>query len=92
VSDDEDGVKVRTHPGLCAGWGNCRRWAPDVYPLDEEGHVAIHLLDVPAEHAVAAWQGATACPERAITVIGLPERHWVVRAAEAAEAEAAGDR
>ena len=73
---DSEGVRVRTHPGLCAGWGNCHRWAPQVYPLDAEGYVDVHLLDVPAEHALEAWIGAGVCPERAITVIGPPERHW----------------
>jgi ferredoxin len=78
----EPGVRVRTHPGLCLGWGNCHRFAPDVYPLDEEGHVAVHLLDVPAELAYDAWLGAGACPEQAITVIGRPSRFWADRRAE----------
>ena len=30
------GVRIRAHPGLCEGWGNCHRWGPEVYPLDEE--------------------------------------------------------
>lgn len=63
------GVKVRTHPALCNGVGNCHRWAPDVYPLDADGCVDIHLLDVPAELASQARLGAEVCPERAITII-----------------------
>ena len=70
--DDTEGVRVRVHPGLCEGWGNCHRFAPDVYPLDEEGHIGIHLLDVPAEQAPQARLGAIACPEHAISVIGPP--------------------
>ncbi|MFN8018066.1 MAG: ferredoxin [Acidimicrobiales bacterium] len=70
------GVKVRTHPSQCLGWGNCHRFAPEVYPLDEDGMIAVHLLDVPAEHARDAWRGASVCPERAITVIGPPEEAW----------------
>ncbi len=62
------GLKVRAHPGLCEGWGNCHRWAPEVYPLDDEGRIAIHLLAVPEELAAAAWAGAQVCPARAITV------------------------
>ena len=64
----EVAVRVRTHPALCRGWGNCHRWAPEVYPLDEEGMIAIHLLEVPAEHAHAARIGASVCPEQAISV------------------------
>ncbi len=66
-------VRVRTHPGLCVGWGDCHRSAPHVYPLDDEGRVGVHMLDVPSEHADDAWRGASMCPERAITVIGPPE-------------------
>ncbi len=64
------GVRIRVHPGLCEGWGNCHRWGPDVYPLDEDGYIAIHLAEVPPELATAAWRGADACPAQAITVIG----------------------
>lgn len=74
-----DGVRVKAHPSLCLGYGNCHRFAPAVYPLDEEGYLAIHLLDVPPEHAVDAWRGASVCPERAITVVGEPESYWIRR-------------
>lgn len=79
LADDEEtevGVRVRAHPGLCLGYGLCHRFARDVYPLDEDNHIAIHLLDVPAELAYEAWVGASVCPQRAITVIGRPEAYW----------------
>jgi ferredoxin len=66
---DSDGVLVRTHPGLCLGWGNCHRFAPDVYPLDEEGKIDVHRLAVHGSHAYDAWLGAAACPEGVITVL-----------------------
>lgn len=69
VRTPEVGVKVRTHPALCNGVGNCHRWAPNVYPLDADGCVDVHLLDVPGELAAEARLGAQVCPERAITVI-----------------------
>ena len=47
----ETGVRVRTHPSLCTGFGNCHRWAPHVYPLDADGRVDIHLLDGRGEPA-----------------------------------------
>jgi ferredoxin len=77
--DAVDGVRVRTHPGLCVGIGNCHRWAPEVYPLDDDGHVGVHLLAVPPELAEQAWRGATVCPEQAITVIGPTEEYWIER-------------
>jgi ferredoxin len=70
------GVRVRAHPGLCQGWGNCHRFAPSVYFLDDDGYIGLHLLEVPAELAHAAMVGAGSCPEQAITVIGasVPDR------------------
>ena len=69
-------VRVRTHPGLCTASGECHRWAPDIYPLDADGRVALHVLEVDGALADAAWWGAAACPARAITVIGPPEEFW----------------
>lgn len=89
--DDGPGVRVRTHPALCQGWGNCHRWAPEVYPLDDEGLIAVHLLEVPAGHALAAWRGAQVCPQQAITVHGPPDTHWIERR-RAAAAAATQDR
>jgi ferredoxin len=63
------GVRVRVHPGVCEGWGLCHRFGGHVYPLDGEGFVDLHLLEVPPELAEAARQGASVCPAQAITVI-----------------------
>ena len=78
-SESAPPVRVRTHPGLCVGWGECHRWAPNIYPLDDDGHVAVHMMKVPSELADDAWWGASVCPERAITVIGPPEAYWFER-------------
>lgn len=63
------GVRVKTHPALCNGMGNCHRFAPEVYVLDDEGYIGLHLLDVPPELADKARLGAKVCPEGAITII-----------------------
>jgi ferredoxin len=63
------GVRVRVHPALCEGWGNCHRFAPEVYPLDGNGHIDVHLVEVPDDLAPWAVLGADACPEHAITII-----------------------
>lgn len=63
------GVRIRTHPSVCNGWGQCHRWASEVYPLDAEGCIDVHLLDVPPEYVEQALLGAAACPERVITVL-----------------------
>ena len=77
-----EGVRVRTHPSLCVGLGQCHRWAPEVYPLDEDGMIAIHKVAVPPELAHKAWLGASLCSEQAITVIGPPEEYWLRRRAD----------
>lgn len=88
--DDPPEVLVHTHPALCCGWGNCHRWAPDAYPLDEQGHIGVHRMHVPPEHAEDAYWGAQACPEHAITVIGPPEEFWkALRSRRSAERLAA---
>ena len=69
TSSTETGVRVRVHPGLCNGVGNCHRWVPEIYPLDADGYIDLHLLDVPAELAAQARLGAQVCPEGAITII-----------------------
>lgn len=79
AADDEVSVRIKTHPALCDGWGQCHRWAPDVYPLDEDGLIAVQRMEVPGELALHAWYGAQACPNGAITVIGPPEAYWVER-------------
>lgn len=77
--DWPDTVRVRVHPALCEGWGECHRWAGEVYPLDEEGCIDLHLAEIPPEHQVAAWLGAQACPQGAITLIGPSGEQWIER-------------
>lgn len=67
------GIRVRAHPALCEGWGNCHRFAAAVYPLDADGYLDLHVLGVPAELADLARLGAQVCPAQAITVIETAE-------------------
>ena len=69
MTDQPAGARVRTFPGLCQGWGQCHRWAPDVYVLDDNGHIDVHVVDVPADRVADARLGASACPAHAIIVI-----------------------
>jgi ferredoxin len=66
-------VRVKVHPGLCHGYGNCHRFASAVFALDDEGYIDVHLMDVPAELSEVARLGAGVCPEGAITVIELAD-------------------
>ena len=69
-------MKVKVHPSLCTGWGQCHHWAPDVYPLDEEGHNALHVMAVPPELAEQAYLGARSCPYHAISYDGPVPDRW----------------
>ena len=72
TSDDAElGVRVRVHPGLCQGWGNCHRFAAAVYSLDAEGYVDFHMVEVPPELADVARLGAEICPASAISIIAM---------------------
>jgi len=62
-------VRIKVHPGLCMGWGQCWRWGPEVYALDDEGYLDLIVVEIPPELEEAARLGAEACPEHAITVI-----------------------
>jgi ferredoxin len=66
-----ESLLVKAHPGLCEGWGECHRRAPDVFPLDDDGFIDVHLLEVPPELAVRAWTAAQACPIGVISVVGI---------------------
>ena len=73
-------MRIKVHPGLCNGWGECHRWGREVYPLDADGMCEMRLLEVPPEMEDHARFGAMACPEQAITVIDddpdAPRRFW----------------
>jgi len=62
-------MRIKAHPGLCNGHGLCRRFAPSVYQLDDEGYIDVHLVEVPPELEAAAELGAAVCPAGAITII-----------------------
>lgn len=70
-----ESLLVRAYPGLCEAWGNCHRWAPEVYALDENGKIDMHLLEVPPELAKSAWLGAQACPAGVIQIVDIVVRH-----------------
>jgi ferredoxin len=42
--------------------------AGDLYPLDDEGYIAVAEIDVPPGSEDLARRGARACPERIIVV------------------------
>jgi len=62
-------VRIKVHRALCEGHGVCRRFAPTVYQLDDEGYLDLHLVEVPPELERDARFGGMACPALAISII-----------------------
>jgi ferredoxin len=65
-------MKIKANPGLCEGHGLCRRFAPDVYHLDDEGYLDIHIMAVPPGLEHQAELGASVCPAGAIQILREP--------------------
>ncbi|MEU6140627.1 ferredoxin [Streptomyces sp. NPDC047081] len=61
-------MKVRIDTSACSGHARCAAAAPRLFRLDEDGYALPVDGDVPEELQQAAYDGESACPERAITV------------------------
>ncbi|MFA5608296.1 MAG: ferredoxin [Leucobacter sp.] len=61
-------MKVRLDKSKCQGHAMCNAVAPSVYPLDDEGYVAIDVVDVDDDDRDKAKLGVETCPERALFV------------------------
>jgi ferredoxin len=61
-------MKIRIDKAHCVGNARCAAVAPDLYPLDDDGYIAVEEIDVPPGQEALAQRGARACPERIITV------------------------
>jgi ferredoxin len=60
---------VRIEKAQCVGNARCHAVAEGLYPLDEDGYIAINGFEVAAGDEVRARRGARACPERIISII-----------------------
>jgi ferredoxin len=62
-------MKIRIERAQCVGNARCQAVADRLYPLDDEGYIAIEGFDVADGDEKLAKNGAKACPERIIFVI-----------------------
>ncbi len=62
-------MKIKIEKAQCVGNARCQAVAGHLYPLDDEGYIAIEGFDVPPGEEQAAQRGARACPERIIFVV-----------------------
>ncbi len=61
-------MKIRIERAACVGNARCAAVAPELFPLDENGYIAVEVIEVPPGKEELARSGAAACPERIILV------------------------
>lgn len=61
-------MKIRIEKASCVGNARCAAVAPQLFPLDDDGYIAVSEIDVPPGQEQLARRGARACPERIIVV------------------------
>ena len=62
-------VKIRIDKAACVGNARCWAVSEALFPLDDDGYIAVQEVDVPPGMEALARRGARACPERVITII-----------------------
>jgi ferredoxin len=61
-------MKIRIDKAGCVGNARCAAVAPELFPLDDNGYIAVEEIDVPPGMEEQALRGARACPERIISI------------------------
>jgi ferredoxin len=61
-------MKIRIDKAACVGNARCAAVAGELFPLDENGYIAVEHIDVPPGKEELARRGAKACPERIIVI------------------------
>jgi len=61
-------MRIEVDFNVCADHGQCAIAAPDIFRIDDEGHLVFEASQDDALHADAE-AAADACPEQAITIL-----------------------
>lgn len=61
-------MKICINKEDCVGNARCAAVAPELFPLDDEGYIAVSEITVPPGSEELARRGARACPERIIVI------------------------
>jgi ferredoxin len=61
-------VKIRIDKASCVGNARCAAVSEKLFPLDEDGYIAVTEIEVPPGMEDLARRGARACPERIIVI------------------------
>jgi len=62
-------MKIRIEKAACVGNARCAAVSAELFPLDEDGYIAVEEIDVPGGEEKLARRGVRACPERIITIV-----------------------
>jgi ferredoxin len=61
-------MKIRINKAACVGNARCAAVSEELFPLDDNGYIAVEEVDVPKGQEELARRGARACPERIIVI------------------------
>jgi len=62
-------LRVVVDRGRCNGYAQCHYHCPEVFDLDDQGHVVVLMDIVPADVEAAARRAEASCPESVITLL-----------------------
>lgn len=62
-------MKIRIEKAACVGNARCAAVSEELFPLNEDGYIAVDNIDVPEGMEPLARRGARACPERIIFIV-----------------------
>ena len=62
-------MKIKIDKAHCVGNARCAAISEELFPLDEDGYIAVEEVEVPAGKEDLARRGARSCPERIIEII-----------------------
>ncbi|SER22834.1 Ferredoxin [Solimonas aquatica] len=61
-------MKIRIDKPACVGNARCAAVSAELFPLDDDGYIAVSEIAVPPGMEQLARRGARACPERIIVI------------------------
>ena len=61
-------MKILINKAACAGNARCAAVSEELFPLDDDGYIAVEEVIVPPGKEELALRGARACPERIIII------------------------
>jgi ferredoxin len=61
-------MKIRIEKSACAGNARCAAVSAELFPLDDDGYIAVEEVEVPAGMEDLARRGARACPEKIVVI------------------------